>query len=566
MKNLALFLLLFAFANCQAQFPNYIPFPYKTDKTVIADSAGISCAHPLAAWAGLDILKKGGNAVDAAIAVQFALAVVYPQAGNIGGGGFLIFRGKNGETAALDFRETAPAAAFEKMYQDSFGNITSAKSVFGALAAGIPGSVDGMWEAHKKYGSLEWVELLAPAVWLAEKGFQITQQEATNLNKEKSNFIRHSSNISVFVQMLAWMPGDWLIQKELGRTLKRIAGHGRDGFYLGETAALVEHTMKEKGGILTMEDLKNYHSVWRTPLEFDHHELHIIGMPPPSSGGIILAQCLKMMENQAGLDSGFHSAAAVHLMSEAERRAFSDRATHLADPDFWKVPVKSLMDSSYLASKMADFSTQKASPSQNVKAGEFKESDQTTHFSIVDKFGNAVSVTTTLNDSYGSRCVVSGAGFILNNEMDDFSSKPGMPNIYGAIGGKANAIAAGKRPLSSMTPTIVLKNGKLWLVVGTPGGTTIPTSVFQTILNIWKFKMTATEAVQAKRFHHQWTPDKIQIEPDALPPGVVEQLQKMGHEVFVRDPIGRVEAILVRPDGKLEVAADNRGDDAAGGY
>lgn len=579
MKNLSLFALVLLFANCQAQFPSYIPFPYKTEKTLVADSAGVATAHPLATWAGTEILKKGGNAVDAAIAVQFALAVVYPQAGNIGGGGFLVYRSKTGETAALDYREKAPAAAVEKMYQDSTGNVVAGKSTFGALAAGVPGTVDGMWEAHQKYGSLEWATLLEHAIFLANKGFQITEQEAGNLNREKSNLIKNSHIIpTAFVKMHSWVAGDWLIQKELGRALLRIAQKGRNGFYYGETAALIEHTMREKGGAITAEDLKNYHSVWRKPLEFDHQDLHIIGMPPPSSGGVIVAQCLQMLENQSGLDSGFHSAEAVHLMVEAERRAYCDRATHLADPDFWQVPVENLLSENYLQQQMSNFSKEKATPSKAIAAGDFgktevktggavkKESEETTHFSIVDKWGNAVSVTTTLNDSYGSRCVVNGAGFILNNEMDDFVSKPGVPNMYGAVGGEANKIVAGKRPLSSMTPTIVTRGGKLWLVVGTPGGTTIPTSVFQVLINIWKFKMTASEAVQASRFHHQWLPDAIAVEANALPPAVVERLRAMGHEVKERGAIGRVEAILMRPDGKLEVAADVRGDDSAGGY
>lgn len=568
MKKHSLFVglfLLFAVA-CGAQIPSYIPFPYTHTKQVVDDSAMVVTAHPLATMVGVDILRKGGNAVDAAVAVQFALAVVYPQAGNIGGGGFLVYRSKSGKTDCLDYREKAPAAATEKMYQDSLGNVLAEKSRFGALAAGVPGTVDGMWEAHKKYGKLAWHELVQPAIDLAHKGFQITEQEANNLNAEKSNFIRQSTMMSPFIQMHEWKVGDWLIQKDLANTLRRISDAGRDGFYTGATAALFEYDMKQRGGLITAEDLKNYHSVWRVPLEFDHEDLHIITMPPPSSGGIILAQLLKMVALQPGLEKGFHSAEAVHLMAEAERRAYADRAKHMGDPDFWKVPAKYLMSDGYLQERIHDFQSGKATPSRDITAGQIPESEQTTHYSIVDPQGNAVSVTTTLNDSYGSRCVVAGLGFILNNEMDDFSAKPGAANLYGAVGGKANAIAAGKRPLSSMTPTIVAKGPKLWLVVGSPGGTTIPTTVFQTIVNVWKFKMPLQEAVNAGRFHHQWSPDRITYEEDAFTEKVLGQLTDMGHQLHVREPYGRVEAILVAPNGKLEGVADWRGDDCAGGF
>lgn len=523
-------------------------------------------AHPLATKVGLDMLRKGGNAVDAAVAMQFALAVVYPQAGNIGGGGFLIFRGKDGKVDALDYREKAPAAASETMYLDSAGNVLASKSRFGVFACGVPGTVDGMWEAHKKYGRLAWGELVTPAIELANKGYQITEQEAQNLNTERFNFIRHSTIQPAFVKMDTWLAGDWLIQKELAQTLSRIAGYGRDEFYNGATASLIVSDISKSGGLITREDLRNYKSVWRIPLEFDYKDVHIITMPPPSSGGIILHQLLAMTGDYPLRDSGFHSAAAVHLMVEAERRAYADRAMHMGDPDFWKVPVKKLTDAAYLKSRMADFQSDKATPSAKVTAGQIKESEETTHFSIVDPEGNAVSVTTTLNDSYGSRMVVTGAGFIMNNEMDDFSAKPGAPNLYGAIGGKANAIAPGKRPLSSMTPVIVTKGGKTWLIAGTPGGTTIPTSVFQIIVNVAEFGLSLTDAVQAKRFHHQWTPDKIYIEEGALTEEVIQQLTTMGHIVEPRSPIGRVEAILRLPNGYWQGVADERGDDDADGY
>lgn len=563
-KSLALAAFQWLFlASCDAQI---VPFPYEVRKEAIGDSAMVVTAHPLATKVGLDILRKGGNAIDAAIAVQFALAVVYPQAGNIGGGGFLVFRGKDGKTDALDFREKAPAAAYETMFLDSTGKVIAAKSRYGIFAAGVPGTVDGMWEAHKKYGALPWGELVAPAIELANKGYQITGQEAKNLNDERFTIVRHSSIMPAFVKMEKWEAGDWLIQKDLGQTLARIAGAGRDGFYAGGTAALIVHEMDRQNGLITTEDLKNYHSVWRRPIEFNYLDLHIVTMPPPSSGGIILQQLLGMIGRFPLKTYGFHSAKAVHLMTEVERRSYADRAEHMGDPDFWKVPIKHLTDSTYLKLRMADFREDKATPSAQVAAGVIKESEETTHYSIVDGKGNAVSVTTTLNDSYGSRVVVSGAGFILNNEMDDFSAKPGAPNLYGAVGGKANAIRPGKRPLSSMTPVIVAKKGKPWLVVGTPGGTTIPTSVFQIIVDLTEFDMSLPDAVHSRRFHHQWKPDKIFIEEGALSEEVVRELGAMGHTVEPRSPIGRVEAIIRLPNGQWQGVADDRGDDAAAGY
>lgn len=544
----------------------YIPFPYVYEKVATGDSVMVVTAHPLATQVGIDILRAGGNAIDAAVAVQFALAVVYPQAGNIGGGGFLLYRDKNGLLEALDYREKAPAAATEKMYLDSVGEVMPEKSQLGVLAAGVPGTVDGMWEAHRKYGRLPWKDLVAPAIELADKGFQLTEAEAQHLNEERFNFLHNSPLIPAFVNQRNWEFRDWLIQKDLANTFRAISDKGRDGFYTTGIAALIVHTMDKKKGLISAEDLANYHSVWRKPLEFNYKDLHVITMPPPSSGGIILQQLFGMIGKYKIKSLGFHTPESIHLMVEAERRAYADRAEHMGDPDFWKVPLAQITSPAYLKDRMSNFDKKLATPSKAVTAGKVKESEETTHYSIVDLEGNAVSVTTTLNDSYGSRAVVAGAGFILNNEMDDFSAKPGVPNLYGAVGGRANAIAGNKRPLSSMTPTIVTKKNKVWMVVGTPGGTTIPTSVFQTIVNVAEFGLSLPDALKAGRFHHQWLPDHISVEENGLPEEVLTALKAMGHTINIREPIGRVEAIVRLPNGHWQGVADPRGNDAALGF
>ncbi len=560
-------LAIWLLSHCSAGGQSYIPFPYAIEKEVVVDSAAVVSAHPLATRVGVDILKKGGNAIDAAVAVQFALAVVYPQAGNIGGGGFMVYRSGSGEVAALDYREKAPAAAYEKLYQDSAGNVLSDKSRLGILSCGVPGSVDGMYEAHRRYGRLPWATLVEPAIHLADKGFQITEREAESLNQERHRFIKYNRITPAFVKTEPWQAGDWLIQKELAATLRRIADHGREGFYSGSTATLIAEEMRKQRGLITEEDLRQYRSVWRKPLVFRWKGREVISMPPPSSGGLLLAQMLAMLSDKPLVEWGFHSAEAIHCIAEAERRAYADRAEHMADPDFWLVPVDSLLHTDYLRARMADFDPQRATPSERVKAGAFRTtSEETTHLSVVDAEGNAVAVTTTLNDAYGSRVVVAGAGFILNDEMDDFSAKPGAANLYGALGGKANAIAPGKRPLSSMTPTIVTQDGQLSLVVGTPGGTTIPTSVLQVLINVYEYGLPLIDAVHRKRFHHQWQPDLLFVEEGAFSDEVRSRLEAMGHRLQTRLAIGRVEAILRQPDGRLRAVADNRGDDAAGGY
>ncbi len=567
------FLACFLLGQCVSQKP-VLKYPYSPKKSAVSSNAMVVSAHPLATEVGLSILKKGGNAVDASVAVHLALAVVYPQAGNIGGGGFFVYREKDGHTATLDFREKAPGLATMNMYLDCTKRdspVVKDLSTLGFLAAGVPGTVDGLVQQHAAYGRLPWKDLVQPAYLLAKNGFKISKQEADNLNEEKADFEKANRNRpSAFVKQEKWQPGDFLKQPALATTLARIRDGGRAGFYSGPTARDIAREMREMGGIITEKDLAEYHAVWRNPLIFNYKDLKIVSMPPPSSGGIALAQLFKMVEPFDLKKMGFQSKAAVHLMVEAERRVYADRATHLGDPDVWDVPTDRLLDPGYLKNRMADFSESRATPSSSIKAGDIsnqkKEHEQTTHFSIVDAEGNAVSVTTTLNDSYGSHAVVAEAGFILNNEMDDFSVKPGVPNIYGLIGGEANAIAPGKRMLSSMTPAIVERGGKLWMVVGTPGGSTIITSVFQTILDVYEWNMTAPEAVAAPRFHHQWVPDEIFVEDRAVEETVRQPLRSMGHTIKPRGPIGRVECILIKPDGQLEGGADPRGDDAADGF
>lgn len=545
------------------------PFHFQSKKTETYSNGAVVCAHPVAAKVGVEILKRGGNAVDAVIATQLALAVVYPGAGNIGGGGFLVARLHDGRTFTYDYRETAPAKASRDMYLDKQGNAQANLSQFGHLASGVPGTVSGLF-ASFKYAKLPFKTLIQPAIDLAEKGFTLTQAEAEKLNRAQEAFKKYNTVTPVFVKEGGWKAGDTLVQKDLANTLKRIRDKGAAGFYEGETARLIVAEMQRGKGLITLADLKNYKTKERKPIEFDYKGYTIVSMPPPSSGGVLLAQMLKMVEDRPLAQYGFETVKSVQLMTEAERRAYADRAQHLADPDFWKVPVKTITSDAYLTKRMADYDSTKASKSSEVKAGTVAESLETTHISIADKWGNMVSVTYTLNGLFGSKTVVAGAGFFLNNEMDDFSAKPGVPNMYGAVGGEANAIAPGKRMLSSMAPTIVLKNKKPFMVVGTPGGTTIPTSVYQTIIDVIDFNMSAEDAVNKPKFHHQWLPDEIQVE-EGFPKDVMQKLQQMDYTVKVygvagyASTIGRVELIKIT-DGKLETAADKRGDDSAEGY
>ena len=535
----------------------------------VADSAMVVSAHPLATAVGVEIMQRGGNAIDAAVGVQFALAVVYPVAGNIGGGGFMMTRMHNGEVTALDYREKAPLAAHRDMYLNDSGQVIEDLSVLGHLAAGVPGTVAGMWEAHQRYGQLPWAQVVEPAVRLAAEGFLLTEKEAESYNGHAEQLVQYNTVAPAFLlKAEGWQPGDTVRMPELASTLMAIRDHGMDGFYRGPVADLLIAEMARGQGMITHEDLQTYTAEWRTPVATQYRGHHIFSMPPPSSGGIALAQLLTLLEGYPLADWAPHSVEKVHLVAEAERRVYADRATHLGDSDFWEVPMAQLTDSLYLMTRMLTFDPERATPSDSVLAGQFAvaESEQTTHYSIVDAQGNAVSVTTTLNGSMGSHVVVAGAGFLLNNEMDDFSIKPGVPNSYGLVGGEANAIAAGKRMLSSMSPTLVEKEGQLYLVVGTPGGSTIITSVLQTIVNVMDHGMNMQQAVAYPRFHHQWRPDQIFVEAEALDAKTRAALRALGHTVVERESIGRVDAILIRDDGKLEGGADPRGDDTALGY
>ena len=561
-KIILVLTILLLFYNCKTNS--------KKEKItgLITEKAMVVSAREEASKIGSDILKKGGNAYDAMVATQLALAVVYPVAGNIGGGGFMVYRTNEGKTGALDFREKAPLNASKDMYLDTEGNVIPGKSSFGVHSVGVPGTIAGLFEVHHKFGGLPFKDLIQPSIEMARNGFKVTNKQASALNRTRKLFEKANNYKILFDK--EWKKGDLLKQEELAQTLERIRDNGQDGFYKGKTAQLFVDYVKELGGIISLEDLEKYKAIWRKPIEFNYKNHKIISMTLPASGGICLAQILKSIEPFDLTKITHNSSKYVQLLTEAERRSYADRAHYLGDLDFVNVPIDSLIAASYIKKRMNSFSWDKATKSSEVSHGAIlgHESDQTTHYSIVDQFGNAVSVTTTLNTGYGSKVLVKGAGFFLNNEMDDFSAKPGVPNVYGLVGSKANAIAPEKRMLSSMTPTIVEKDGKLKMVLGTPGGSTIITSVLQNIINIVDYKMGMQESVNKARFHHQWLPDNIRMEPNGFDNTTKDNLKALGYELVERNSliIGRVDAILLLPNGKLEGGADPRGDDKAVGF
>ena len=517
--------------------------------------------------AGIEILKIGGNAFDAMIATDLALSVVYPNAGNLGGGGFMVYRLSNGDNGTLDFREKSPLSSFENMFLDKLGNEIPNLSTKGALAVAVPGTIAGLFEVHRKFGSIPLDLIFKPAIELAEKGYKLTANQAQSLNSNREEIIELNGFLDLFKNK--FNEGDLFVNKALAKTLRRILKNGKDEFYKGETAIEIVDYLSKKGGIVKLEDLSIYKPVWRSSLEIEYKDLKIITMGPPSSGGVVLGQILKMIEPFDLSKLGHNSEEYIQLLTESERRSFADRSKYLGDPDFNYIPVNELLNENYIKSRMDDFTFERATQSISISYGNLSllESNETTHYSIADSMGNLVSVTTTLNGNYGSKLFPPNLGFFLNNEMDDFSKKPGLPNMYGLIGGKVNSIQPEKRMLSSMTPTIVEKNNKPFLVLGSPGGPTIITSVLQTILNVNNFKFNIQNSVDLPRFHHLWLPDKIFYENELLNSEIENSLIEKGYKLNAKpNVIGRVDAIYIDQDGNLFGGADKRGDDKSVGF
>ena len=519
---------------------------------------------------GVQVMKDGGNAFDAMIAVQLALSVSHPTAGNISGGGFMVYKLSDGTDGSLDFREKAPNSSSADMYLDDKGNVIPGLSSIGGLAVGVPGTISAIFEIHKKFGSLPIEELFKPSIELAQKGFLVTEYLEEELNEKRDLFIKVNGESSLYSKEYQY--GDTITNNNYARTLIKIMNEGKDGFYSGEVAEDIIETISKNGGIMTLEDLGNYESVWREPIKFKYKDFEVVSMAFPSSGGVLLGQMMKAIEKFDLSMIPHNSSEYIQLLTEIERRAFADRSDLMGDPDFMTLPVYEFMDEKYVEERMKNFSWEKATPSSDIKPGKiiFNESLETTHFSIIDKSGNAVSVTTTLNNSFGSKLYVEDSGFFLNNEMDDFSSKPGYPNFFGVLGSEANSIRPGKRMLSAMTPTIVLKNNKPILILGSPGGPSIITSVFQTILNVIEYNMDVNEAVSAPRFHHQWYPDLIVMEKDVSSTDVDSILKSKNYlivklpiksdtlGVYKRADIGAVDAILIDESGNVSGGADLR--------